>query len=88
MTQQTNTRILALIAAFDSYAQHAWLARCYKKLTAAERAWVREFLAANGSKDRDALALQINRLFIDSASRPKHHAEMVELLICTNSKVD
>lgn len=70
---------------FNALATHPWLGRLFAKLTSAELLWCRAYLVTTADKDRGEFEHLTNRLWLDRPDKPKHHKEMLELLICANS---
>jgi hypothetical protein len=73
--------------AFDGYAEHPWLHKSYKKLTAEERALAHRFLSENGALTKDEFILRVNRMFLDRP-KPKNFTVIQELLTCANARLE
>jgi hypothetical protein len=73
------------LEAFRNLKKHAWLGRVFARLSAKEIAGAEGFIRARGDDSKDAFELAINRLFIDAPDKPRHWAEISELLSCANS---
>jgi hypothetical protein len=71
---------------FNSYAEHAWLNKAFKKLSKAERDIATDFIKTNDYLGKYDFELAINRMFIDK-EKPKNFSIILELLACLNSTV-
>lgn len=70
---------------FRALATHAWFKRVFARLTKQEIADCEYFLLKY--KELDALAFEymVNRMFLDVDPKPKHWAEMMDLVgACAN----
>lgn len=72
---------------FINSKDHAWLSRVYKKLKSADIEVALTFIRNNSQLNKSDFELKINRMFIDSATRPKNYKEISELLSCANSSL-
>jgi hypothetical protein len=71
--------------AFESYRDHAWLSRSFKKLRPEDLQFCRDVLAQHATTSKDAFVHIVVRLYIDRPTKPKAWKEIEELLICANS---
>lgn len=56
---------------FAQLADHPWLGRSYKKLSAAERFMIVNFLLETEKLDVREYVLRVNRLFLDRPKTPR-----------------
>lgn len=70
---------------FESFREHPWLKKAFKKLSAKEVQIARDFIHANSKLDRNAFEMAVNRMFMDHPCKPKSWTVIVELLANSNS---
>lgn len=66
---------------FDSFKNHPMLSREYNKLTKANIALCEAFLIETAALDNSSYVLRVNRMFVDSAEKPRHWIAINELLL-------
>lgn len=71
---------------FESFYNHAWLSRVYARLTVAEHVLAMNFLIEHKATPKGEFEAALNHWFLDQ-EKPKHFAELLELLLCANSKL-
>jgi hypothetical protein len=70
---------------FENLAHHAWLKRLFLKMKSQDLDIAREFLIMNAGLSKDDFQHAVNRMYMDSAEKPKHWTEIQELLSNANS---
>lgn len=68
------------IELFNSFADHPMQQRLMKRLTKEEMALCVEFITTNSELDRNEFTMKVNRWFLNSSERPKHHVDMWALV--------
>lgn len=69
---------------FNELAAHAWLGRIYKRLTKNDLDLAIGFIEQAAEIGHLEFEYAVNRMFLDKP-KPKHMAEIQELLTCANS---
>ncbi len=74
--------------AFLSYKTHAWFNKVYSKLSQAELLECLAFIKEHDSLNKGDFEHKVNRMFLNTADKPKNWSRMLELLTCANSSLE
>ena len=69
------------IARVQAMWDHPAYKNSMQRMLDSELAMIVDLIETNAELGRDDWTLKINRLFLDSTSKPRHHAEIVDILL-------